>query len=129
MSNPKEIPLPGSPTTLPPPVSATTVATPLTSDELNQAIHILMVGQNNLQTSMQSFIAHAQATTLAQREDPEKIGIRKLQEKDPEFDKYNGNLDQFLGWLVLVQEKKRLRAVPDQVAIRYAQIVLGEFGR
>ena len=32
--------------------------------------------------------------------------IRKLQEKDPEFPKYDGNPEHFLAWFVAVDERK-----------------------
>ena len=35
--------------------------------------------------------------------------IRKLQEKDPEFPKYDGNPEHFLAWFVAVEERKELR--------------------
>ena len=35
--------------------------------------------------------------------------VRKLQEKDPEFPKYDGNPEHFLAWFVAVDEMKELR--------------------
>ena len=35
--------------------------------------------------------------------------VRKLQEKDTEFPKYDGNPEHFLAWLVAVEERKELR--------------------
>ena len=43
--------------------------------------------------------------------------IRKLQEKDPEFPKYDGNTEHFLAWFVAVEERKELRQLSDQAAI------------
>ena len=46
--------------------------------------------------------------------------IRKLQEKDPEFPKYDGNPEHFLSWFVAVEERKELRQLSDQAAIIFA---------
>ena len=35
--------------------------------------------------------------------------LRKLQEKDPEFPKYDGKPEHFLPWFVAVEERKELR--------------------
>ena len=40
--------------------------------------------------------------------------IRKLQEKEQEFPKYDGNPEQFLAWFVAVEERKELRQLSDQ---------------
>ena len=50
--------------------------------------------------------------------------IRKLQEKDPEFLKYDGNPEHFLAWFVAVEERKELRQLSDQAAIIFATEVL-----
>ena len=41
--------------------------------------------------------------------------VRKLQEKDPEFPKYDGNPEHFLAWFVAVEER-----MSDQAAIIFA---------
>ena len=46
--------------------------------------------------------------------------IRKLQEKDPEFPKYDCNPENFLAWFVAVEERKELRQLSDQAAIIFA---------
>ena len=46
--------------------------------------------------------------------------VRKLQEKDPEFPKYDGNPEHFLAWFVAVEERKELRQLSDQAAIIFA---------
>ena len=46
--------------------------------------------------------------------------IRKLQEKDPEFPKCDGNPEHFLAWFVAVEERKELRQLSDQAAIIFA---------
>ena len=46
--------------------------------------------------------------------------MRKLQEKDPEFTKYDGNPEDFLAWFVAVEERKELRQLSDQAAIIFA---------
>ena len=46
--------------------------------------------------------------------------IRKLQEKNPEFLKYDGNPEHFLAWSVAVEERKELRQLSDQAAIIFA---------
>ena len=46
--------------------------------------------------------------------------IRKLQEKDPEFPKYDVNPEHFLAWFVAVEEMKELRQLSDQAAIIFA---------
>ena len=43
--------------------------------------------------------------------------VRKLQEKDPEFPKYDGNPEHFLAWFVAVEERKGLRQLSDHAAI------------
>ena len=43
--------------------------------------------------------------------------IRKLQEKDPEFPKYDGNPEHFLAWFVAVEERKELRQLSEHAAI------------
>ena len=40
--------------------------------------------------------------------------IRKLQEKDPEFPKYDGNPEHFLTWFMAVEKRKELRQLSDQ---------------
>ena len=46
--------------------------------------------------------------------------VRKLQEKDPEFPKYDGNPEHFLACFVAVEEMKELRQLSDQAAIIFA---------
>ena len=46
--------------------------------------------------------------------------IRKLQEKDPEFPKYDGNPEHVLAWFVAVEERKELTQLSDQAAIIFA---------
>ena len=46
--------------------------------------------------------------------------VRKLQENDPEFSKYDGNPEHFLAWFVTVEERKELRQLSDQAAIIFA---------
>ena len=46
--------------------------------------------------------------------------IRPLQEKDPEFPKYDGNPEHCLAWFVAVEERKELRQLSDQAAIIFA---------
>ena len=46
--------------------------------------------------------------------------VRKLQEKDPEFPKYDGNPEHFLSWFVAVKVRKELRQLSDQAAIIFA---------
>ena len=48
------------------------------------------------------------------------LAVRKLQEKDPEFLKYDGNPEHFLAWFVAVEERKELRQLSDQAAIIFA---------
>ena len=51
------------------------------------------------------------------RSDP---ALRKLQEKDPEFPKYDDIPEHFLPWFVTVEERKELRQLSDQAAIIFA---------
>ena len=46
--------------------------------------------------------------------------VRKLQEKYPEFPKYDGNPEHFSAWFVAVEERKELRQLSDQAAIIFA---------
>ena len=46
--------------------------------------------------------------------------VKKLQAKDPEFPKYDGNPEHFLAWFVAVEERKELRQLSDQAAIIFA---------
>ena len=46
--------------------------------------------------------------------------VRKLQEKDPEFPKYDGNQKHFLAWFVAVEERKELRQFSDQAVVIFA---------
>lgn len=55
--------------------------------------------------------------------------LRKLQEKDPEFPRYDWNTGNFLPWLVTVEELKNAIKLPDQVAIVYATGALGSHAR
>ena len=48
------------------------------------------------------------------------LAVRKLQEKDPEFPKYDGNPEHFLAWFVAVEERKELRQLSDRAAIIFA---------
>ena len=45
--------------------------------------------------------------------------IRKLQEKDPEFPKYDGNPEHLLAWFVAVEERKELTQLSDQACEGY----------
>ena len=55
--------------------------------------------------------------------------LRKLQEKDPEFPKYDDKPEHFLSWFVSVEERKELRKISDQVAIIFATEALGGHSR
>ena len=44
--------------------------------------------------------------------------IRKLQEKDPEFPKYDGNPEHFLAWFVAVEKRKELRQLSESLRRR-----------
>ena len=55
--------------------------------------------------------------------------LRKLQEKDPEFPPYDGNPENFLSWIVTVEERKNNRKLDDQVAITFALNALGSHAR
>ena len=46
--------------------------------------------------------------------------LRKLQEKDPEFPKYDGKPEHFPPWFVEVEGRKELRRLSYQVAIIFA---------
>ena len=46
--------------------------------------------------------------------------VRKLQEKDPEFPKYDANPEHFLAWFVAVEERNELRQLSDQAEIIFA---------
>ena len=64
-------------------------------------------------------------------ERPERMdpALRKLQEKDPEFPSYDGNPDNFLPWIVTIEEKKENRKLADIVAITFATGALGPHAR
>ena len=55
--------------------------------------------------------------------------LRRMKELDPEFPKYDGNVDNFLRWVVEVSDRKFVRQLPDEVAIVYARGALGENAR
>ena len=55
--------------------------------------------------------------------------LRKLQEKHPEFPRYDWNTGNFLPWLVTVEELKNATKLQDQVAIVYATLALGSHAR
>ena len=55
--------------------------------------------------------------------------LRKLQEKDPEFPPYDGNPENFLPWIVTVEEEENTRKLEDQVAITFAVNALGSHAR
>ena len=55
--------------------------------------------------------------------------LRKLQDKDPEFPKYEGKAANFPRRLISVEEIKDCRRLPDQVAIVYATVALVFFER
>ena len=46
--------------------------------------------------------------------------VRKLQEKDTEFSKYDGNPEHFLACFVAVEDRNELRQLSDQAAIIFA---------
>ncbi|MGV0952579.1 MAG: hypothetical protein ACOYB3_18135, partial [Azonexus sp.] len=52
--------------------------------------------------------------------------LRKLKEKDPQFPAFTGNSDHFLPWILECQVRKESRQLPDDVAVQYAIIALGE---
>ena len=52
--------------------------------------------------------------------------MRKLQEQNPEFHKFDQRHDNFLRWLVEVQDRKTQRGISDAVAIVYATIAIVE---
>ena len=86
--------------------------------------------QNNLVQMLSTFVqatgASLQATPQSHQEPIETVAMRKLQEKDPEFEKFDGKLEHFLEWLTRIEERRRHRNVPDAVAIRYALMALGD---
>ena len=55
--------------------------------------------------------------------------LRKLQEKDPEFPRYDGTSVNFVPWLVTVEKLKNARKLPDHVAIVYATGAFGSHAR
>ena len=55
--------------------------------------------------------------------------LKKLQEKSPEFPFYDGNGENFMWWLASVEEKRRIRAIPDEVAVTFAIEALGSHSR
>ena len=67
--------------------------------------------------SARSWIPGALEAGVVSTTDP---AVRKLQEKDPEVPKYDGNPEHFLAWFVAVEERKELRQLSDQVAIIFA---------
>ena len=44
--------------------------------------------------------------------------LRKLQEKDPEFPKYDGNPEHLLPWFVAVENRKELRQLSEQAGLK-----------
>ena len=60
---------------------------------------------------------HGDPRAVLKTTDP---AVRKLQEKDPEFPKYDGNREHFLAWFVAVEVRKELRQLSDQAAIIFA---------
>ena len=50
--------------------------------------------------------------------------LRKLQEKDPEFPKYDGKPEHFLPWCVAVEERKELPRDSPQLPANALQLVL-----
>ena len=52
--------------------------------------------------------------------------LRKLREKDPQFPAFTGRSEHLLAWIVECQMRKEQRDLPDAVAIKYAQMALGE---
>jgi len=57
------------------------------------------------------------------------IALRKLQERSPEFPTYDGNAENFMWWLATVEERRKLRGIPDEVAITFATEALGSHSR
>ena len=55
--------------------------------------------------------------------------LRKVQEKDPEFQKYNGKPEHFLPWRVAVEDRKELTQLSDQAAIIFATEALEGYER
>ena len=49
--------------------------------------------------------------------------------RDPEFPIYDGNPENFLPWIVAVEERKVNRKLPDEVAITFAVGELGPHAR
>ena len=46
-------------------------------------------------------------------------------EKDPHFPEWNGDRTGLLQWLYQVEQIKRTKQLPDQVAVRYARYAMG----
>ena len=67
--------------------------------------------------SVRSWSPGALDAGVGRTTDPE---VRKLQEKDPEFPKYDGNPEHFLAWFVAVEERKELKQLSDHAAIIFA---------
>ena len=57
------------------------------------------------------------------------IALRKLQERSPDFPTYDGNAENFMWWLATVEERRKLRGIPDEVAITFATEALGSHSR
>ena len=82
---------------------------------------------NALTTKVSSTVGTAGATAGPSSSSGTTIfpALRKLQERDPEFPPYDGNPENFLSWIVTVEEKKNTRKLDDQVAITFALNALG----
>ena len=82
-----------------------------------------IAGLREMRTRDMTTMVEALAGASARSESPGLIdggvvrttdpAVRKLQEKDPEFPKYDGNPEHFLAWFVAVEERKELRQVTD----------------
>ena len=57
------------------------------------------------------------------------IALRKLQERSPEFPTYDSNAEKFMWWLATVEERRKLRGIPDKVAITFVTEALGSNSR
>ena len=80
-----------------------------------QQLHQAMMAQTEA-------LSKLQVTSSSASSDP----LRKLKEKDPQFPNFTGKSDHFLPWILECQIRKENRQLPDDVAIQYAVIALGE---
>ena len=92
--------------------------------------------QQMQQSTLQHFAEMSQANAEIQQQLLQQMAnpvapdpLRKFREEDQQLPKFSGKMEEFMRWLLDVEDRKDQRRLRDHVAISYATVALGDFVR